>query len=184
MTTSLTSTPPFATTALEPADVKKGFRSGTHALDDYFARHAIANDRAGIARTYVLRRAPDDGEELPEVVGFYTLSMASVPAAEVAAAVGSKLPRYPMPVALIGRLAVDQRAQGRRFGEKLLVDALRRVVDAAALVACIGIIVDAKNESAAQFYDRYDFVTVSDDEDWPRRMFMPIQLARAALHES
>lgn len=91
MTTSLTSTPPYATSGLEPADVKKGFRSGTHALDDYFARHAIPNDRAGIARTYVLRRAPDAGEELPEILGFYTLSMASIPAAEVTEAVGSKL---------------------------------------------------------------------------------------------
>ena len=74
MTTSVTSTPPYATTGLEPADVNKDFRSGTHALDDYFARHAIANDRAGIARTYVLRRAADDREELPEIIGFYTRS--------------------------------------------------------------------------------------------------------------
>ena len=102
--------------------------------------------------------APQGDAALPTVLGFYTLSMASVPSADVAKAVGAKLPRYPMPVALIGRLAVDRRAQGRRFGEALLVDALRRVVDAASLVACIGIVVDAKNESAARFYERYDFL--------------------------
>ncbi len=184
MTTSVTSTPPYATTGIEAADVTQGFQSGTHALDDYFARHALSNDRSGIARAYVLRRAAGDDAALPTVLGFYTLSMASVPSADVAEAVGSKLPRYPMPVALIGRLAVERRAQGRRFGETLLVDALRRVVDAAALVACIGIIVDAKNESAARFYERYDFVTVTEEEEWPRRMFMPIQVAREALQQS
>jgi len=180
MTTPVTSTPSYATTGIEAADVKQGFQSGTHALDDYFARHALGNDRAGIARAYVLRRSGDDAA-LPEILGFYTLSMASIAAADVAEAVGSKLPRHPMPVALIGRLAVDRRAQGRRFGEALLVDALRRVVDAAALVACIGIIVDAKNEPAAHFYRRYDFAAVTEEAEWPRRMFMPIQTARAAL---
>lgn len=149
MTTSVTSTPSYATTGIEAADVTQGFQSGTHALDDYFARHAVPNDRSGVARAYVLRRT---GADDPAVLGFYTLSMASVPSADVAEAVGSKLPRYPMPVALIGRLAVDRRAQGRRFGETLLVDAFHRVVDAASLVGCIGIIVDATvvRENAAR----------------------------------
>ena len=99
-------------------------------LDDYFARHALANDQAGIGRAYVLRKSRGDDEVLPRVLGFYTLSMASVASEGLAAALVKKLPRYPMPVALIGRLAVDERARGRRIGERLLVDALRRVVDA------------------------------------------------------
>jgi ribosomal protein S18 acetylase RimI-like enzyme len=181
MTPTVMSASPYATTGIDPADVRKGFKSGTHALDDYFARYALPNDSAGIARAYVLRRGETDDEALPEVLGFYTLSMASVAAADVAEAVGAKLPRYPMPVALIGRLAVDTRARARRLGEKLLMDALHRVVDAAALVACIGIIVDAKNQPAADFYDRYDFATVTEDEEWPRRMFLPIEVARLAF---
>jgi predicted N-acetyltransferase YhbS len=53
-----------------------------------------------------------------------------------------------MPVALIGRLAIEHRAQGRRLGEKLLIDALRRIVDAATMLGCMGVIVDAKDEDS------------------------------------
>jgi predicted N-acetyltransferase YhbS len=59
--------------------------------------------------------------------------MGSAVSADVASVIGQKLPRYPMPVALIGRLAVDERARGRRLGEALLIDAFERVVAAAEL---------------------------------------------------
>ena len=173
-------TPSFATVRIEAADAASGFRCGKHALDDYFARHALANDQAGIGRAYVLRRSPEDDEALPRVLGFYTLSMASVASEGLAAAFVKKLPRYPMPVALIGRLAVDERVRGRRIGERLLVDALRRVVDAAELLGCLGIIVDAKDADAERFYVKYDFTTLHS-EGWPRRMFLAIATAKSAL---
>lgn len=113
--------------------------------------------------------------------GFYTLSMASVKADSIRTALKCRLPRYPLPVALIGRLAVDERAHGRRFGEALLVDALLRVVRAGESVGCVGIIVDAKNEGAERFYGKYDFTTVAADA-WPRRMFLTMATARAAAH--
>ena len=107
---------PYITTSIEATDAKSGFSCGKHALDDYFARHALPNDAAGIGRAYVLRRGPRDPGELPTVLGFYTLSMALADSAHVAKLLGKKLPKYPMPVALIGRLAIDRRAQGRRLG--------------------------------------------------------------------
>ena len=128
----------------------------------------------------MLRRDDDPAPALPPVLGFYTLSMAVVDAQQAARAVSKKLPRYPMPVALVGRLAVDERAKGLRFGEKLLLDALHRVVDASSILGCIGVIVDAKDEGAERFYAKYDFVTVHE-ETWPRRMFLPIGVARAAF---
>jgi GNAT superfamily N-acetyltransferase len=142
----------------------------------------LTNDQAGIGRAYVLRRQESDPPELPSVLGFYTLSMAVAESKDVSGLLGKRLPRYPTPVALIGRLAVDQRAQGRRVGEKLLIDALRRVVDAADLVGCVGVIVDAKDEGAERFYAKYDFLPLVADV-WPRRMFMPITAARAAFAE-
>lgn len=134
----------------------------------------------GIARAYVLRRGEDDAASLPAVLGFYTLSMAAAESVQLASILDKKLPKYPMPVALIGRLAVDERARGRRLGEKLLIDALDRVLDAATIVGCTGIIVDAKDEGAERFYAKYDFVTLVE-EGWPRRMFLPIDTARAAF---
>lgn len=173
--------PRYATVRIDAADAASGFRCGKHPLDDYFKRHALKNDEAGISRAYVLRRA-DDETSLPRVLGFYTLSMAVVTAEQAARAVEMKLPKYPLPCALIGRLAVDERAQGRRLGEKLLVDALQRVVDAANMLGCIGVIVDAKDEGAEQFYAKYDFITV-DGASWPRRMLLPIDVARASFAE-
>jgi hypothetical protein len=107
----------YATVRIEPDDAASGFSCGRHPLDDYFRRHAVANDRSGISRAYVLRRGDSDPPELPDVLGFYTLSMALAESTSVAKVLDAKLPRYPMPVALIGRLAIDTRAQGRRLGE-------------------------------------------------------------------
>jgi GNAT superfamily N-acetyltransferase len=176
----MTDSPSYATVRIEPNDAKAGFRSGVRALDDYFARHAVSNDREGIGAAYVLRRPDDDDTSLPQVLGFYTLSMALLEGADAAKVLAKKLPKYPMPVALIGRLAVDERARGRRLGEMLLIDALHRVVDAAGIIGCIGVIVDAKDEGAERFYTKYDFVTVHGDE-WPRRMFLPVGTAKAAF---
>lgn len=164
-----------------PADPRSGFRSGVHPLDDYFRRHALTNDQLDVGRVYVLESSDADLDAgLPPVLGFYTLSMASITSQEAATALQKRLPRYPMPVALIGRLAVDERARGQRLGESLLIDALKRVVDAADLVACLGIVVDAKNDNAEHFYKRYDFIVV-DETSWPHRMFLPIDVARAAF---
>ena len=173
---------PYITMQIEPDDAAVGFSCGKHPLDDYFKRHAVQNDRAGISRAYVLRRTDSDPPELPNVLGYYTLSMAVAESAPIAKLLEAKLPKYPMPVALIGRLAIDARAQRRRLGETLLMDALRRVVDAAGIVGCTGIIVDAKDEGAERFYVKYDFVTVAA-ETWPRRMFLPIATARSAFSD-
>ena len=120
---------------------------------------------------YVARRREDDPPTLPAILGFYTLSMASVSADSIASVLREKMPKYPLPVALVGRLAVDQRAQGRRLGEVILLDALKRVLDAANVVGCLGVIVDAKDEGAERFYAKYDFETISADA-WPHRMFV------------
>lgn len=172
----------YVTLQVEPEDATSGFSCGKHPLDDYLKRHAVSNDRAGISRAYVLRRRESDPSELPRVLGFYTLSMAVADSAPIADVLHKKLPRYPMPVALIGRLAIDTRAQGMRLGEALLIDALRRVVDAAGLVGCTGVIVDAKDDAAERFYTKYDFVTIAA-ETWPRRMFLPLATAKSAFVE-
>jgi hypothetical protein len=110
--------PDYITSIIEDADATSGFSCGKHGLDDYFARHAVANDRAGIGRAYVLRHRVGDPPELPPVLGFYTLSMAAAESAQLAPALQKKLPKYPMPVALIGRLAIDQRATRQRLGKR------------------------------------------------------------------
>ena len=68
---------PYITTPIEPEDVASGFSCGKRPLDDYFVRHALPNDRAGIGRAYVLKRGEGELPGLPDVLGFYTLSMAT-----------------------------------------------------------------------------------------------------------
>lgn len=175
--------PDCLTHRIGPADPACGFRCGKHPLDDYFRRHALPNDQGNIGLAYVVDASAQDlAAGLPPVLGFYTLSMAAAVSADVGSVIAKVLPRYPMPVALIGRLAVDERARGRRLGEALLLDALLRVVTAAEIVACLGIIVDAKDEDAERFYAKYDYVTV-DASSWPRRMFLPIDVARSVFRD-
>ncbi len=169
------------TTALRPDVPCREFRCGVHALDDYLHRHALRNQQAGLGATFLLERSDTDDPHLPPILGFYTLSMAQVEPSTAQPYMPNPLPGYPAPVTLIGRLAVDERATGRGYGEKLLIDAFARVVAAAELVACIGVLVDAKNEQAATFYRRYQFEAVTGG--WPQRMFLPISTIRAAFEE-
>jgi ribosomal protein S18 acetylase RimI-like enzyme len=79
-----------------------------------------------------------------------------------------------VPVALIGRLGVDARAQGLRLGERLLTDALGRVVLASQQIACLGVIVDSKNPGALRFYAKYGFAPLGFQDEFPERMIVPM----------
>ncbi len=163
-------------------DPKAGFRCGQHPLDDYFKRHALANDQLGASCAYVMRRSAEHPPSWPKVLGFYTLSMSLLEASQAAPHLeAAALPRYPLPVALVGRLAVDKRVHGQKLGVGLLLDALRRVLRVSDHIGCVGVVVDAKHEDAERFYRAHGFTTLQGQEAWPRKMFLPIQHARAAL---
>lgn len=166
-----------ATSPITPEDAASGFTCGEPALDRFFAQHAVENHEKGIGTTFVLR-ATCEGD--PPVLGYYTLSMSAVPAKALRKALGRNLPRYPMPVALLGRLAVHERGQGRGLGQRLLGDALRRVHSAGGIIGCVGVIVEAKNEAAERFYLRYGFAAI-DSNSWPHRLFLPMSTLRAGL---
>ena len=117
--------------------------------------------------------------EADAVLGFYTLSALSVDLASLPEELSRKLPRHPVPCALIGRLAVDRSAQGRGLGHLLLADAVKRVVSAGETVAMHALIVDAANDSAKRFYEGFGFVPLSVD---PMRLFLP--LSQSVLHGS
>src|SRR6185437_7692098 len=92
-------------------------------------------------------------EARPErICGFFTLSAASIFPAELPETVARRLPRLPVPAALLGRLAVDQRFQRRGFGSILLADAVKRTASAAETVAMTVIVVDPIDEGARAFY--------------------------------
>lgn len=167
----------WLTTPMEPQDAKAGFVSGVHALDQFFERHAWSNHQRGLGRCYVWRG--DATQNQPAILGFYTLSMSKLDHPALRAALGGGLPRYPIPLALLGRLAVHQEAQGIGAGGRLLRDALLRAWEAAEIVGCAGIMVDAKDERAMKFYERHSFLAM-EDEGWPRPMLLAFRtLAKA-----
>jgi len=157
-----------------------GFESGEPALDRYFAEHAVANSRRGIGKAFVLR-SPPGAPDLPAVIGFYTLSMAALERTALPVSTQKGVPAYPMPVALIGRFAIDRRAQRQGFGRVLLQDALERVLAVSEDIGCFGVLVDAKNGAAVAFYRSTGFEpTAPEPGAFPCRMFLPMKTLRGA----
>lgn len=150
------------------------FSCGVHALDRYIRQQASQDTRRRVARLFV---ATLDDPKL--VAGYYTLSAASVDRGDLSEEVRRKLPRYPVPVARIGRLAVDKRFQGRGLGACLLMDALERVLMASQVVAMYALIVDATNNAAKEFYEKYGFVAFPRS---PLKLFIPLETVAKLGH--
>ena len=150
---------------------RASFSCGLPELDRYLARQAGQDVRRRIARVFVCTAGEAD-----TILGFYTLSALSIDLASLPEQLSRKLPSLPLPCALIGRLAVDRSAHGRGLGRMLLADAVKRTVAAGETVAMHALIVDAANDDAKRFYERFGFTPLTDD---PMRLFLP--LGHAAL---
>lgn len=144
------------------------FEYGEKALDDYLQRYATQDIKRGVARVFVAASA----EQPQRVMGFYTLSAASIAAESLPDKWRKKLPRYPVPVALLGRLAVSQPSQGQGLGSILLVDACKRVAAASETLAVAAIVVDAKSPQAAAFYRHFGFIELQSPGP-PGRWMLP-----------
>ena len=159
---------------IEPLGARQaraGFSCGEPALDSYLARQASQEIRRRVAQVFV---GIDPGADASTIQGYYTLSAASFAKEGLPPPLAGRLPHYPVPAALLGRLAVDRACQGRGIGEALLMDALRRVVRVSLGMAVYAIVVDAKNDAARAFYERYGFRALIDG---PRRLFLPVGTA-------
>jgi GNAT superfamily N-acetyltransferase len=141
------------------APAVQSFDCGIPELNEYLKKYAGQNHRKGLGKTTVL--VPAEG--LAPVVGYHTLSMAQVDLRSLPEIHRKGLPKYPVPAVRLGRLAVDKKWQGKGLGELLLVDAIRRSVIAAQSVAAKFMILDAKNQSAEEFYIRYGFEPFESD---------------------
>ena len=144
----------------------KSFSCGEPVLDDYLQCYAKQDIKRGVARIFIASPIA----EPKSVAGFYSLSAASVAADNFPDVMRKKLPRYPIPVAMIGRLAVDKQAQGKGLGSILLADACKRVVAASQSMAVAALVVDAKSPQAAAFYQYFGFIELPGQ---PGRWMLP-----------
>jgi GNAT superfamily N-acetyltransferase len=143
------------------------FSCGVEALDRYFRQRAGQDQRRGLAVPYVLID-PAGGV----VLGYYTLSTLSILVESLPDEVTRKLRRYQaLPAILIGRLAVDERYRGRSLGELLLMDALYRGLAISRQIGAMAVVVDAKDDAARAFYERYGFIRFVDHD---YRLFLPM----------
>lgn len=142
------------------------FQCGSEPLDEYIRRYATQDVRKNVARVFVA--TPDINPQ--QLAGFFTLSAGSVSCSSLSETLARKLPRYPVPVALIGRLAVDIKFQGNGLGSILLADACQKVSQASSVLAVAGIIVDAKDEKAITFYKHFGFIPLQGQAG---RMMLP-----------
>lgn len=149
------------------------FNSGNPELDDWLKRRALKNEGAGASRTYVL--CADQ-----QVVGYYCLATGAVDGAIATDRVRRNMPN-PIPVIVIGRLAVDQDWQGQGLGRGLLRDAILRILNAAEIAGIRAILVHAISDAAQEFYQKSGF-SISPCE--PMTLMVTIQDARLALERS
>jgi GNAT superfamily N-acetyltransferase len=126
------------------------FNCGELALDDWLRRRALSNEETGASRTYVVCIEN-------RVVGYYALAVGAVTHAEAPGRIRRNMPD-PVPVMVLGRLAVDETAQGRDVGRGLLRDAILRTLQAAEIAGIRAVLVHAISERAKQFYLRAGFI--------------------------
>lgn len=124
----------------------EGFDSGNSQLDDWLKRRALKNEAEGASRTYVLC----EGER---VVAYYCLANGAVAQAEATGRIRRSMPD-PIPVMVMGRLAVDRQWQGQGIGRALLRDGILRTLQAAEIVGIRAILVHAISNEAKQFYEK------------------------------
>lgn len=131
------------------------FHSGEAVLDEWLIRRALKNQATGASRTYVVTdlSAADQG-----VVGYYALANGALLAQEAPGKIRRNMPA-PIPVMVLGRLAVDHRWQGKGLGKALLRDALLRTLQAAEIAGIRALLVHARHERAAAFYRNAGFVS-------------------------
>ena len=161
--------------ALAFGDNRSRFRSGQPDLNRFFQRYAGQNQfRHHVGVTYV-------AEEAGAILGFVTVAAGHIDGDALPGA--SDLPRYPLPVLRLARLAVADTAQGTGVGAALVRFVFSLAYDTAGTVGCVGIVVDAKQD-AMPFYARLGFVplsaTAGELEDRPKAMPMFIALGAVA----
>ena len=149
------------------------FDCGDAALNDFIRRYARQQQERDFSRTYVVL-----ADDSVTVTAFVSVSAGQVGTASFPAHL--KLPRYPVPVLRIGRLAVDRRAQGSKLGRELMRFALNLSLELAGRVGIHAVVVDAKNEAARDFYERLGFAPFSDA---PLSLFLPIATLRQAARD-
>ena len=168
---------------LRETDDRSSFQSGDEQLDLFFRRYAGQNQfRHHIGTTYV---AVEDSA----ILGFATVTIGHVEIEDLPSSLRKKLPDYPLPILRLARLAVEQNAQGKGVGERLMRTVFSVAIELREKLGCVGVIVDAK-PGAENYYSRHGFVELEviegalEERPSPKPMFLPLSAVVQALSTS
>ena len=154
---------------LLPYHGREVFDCGVESLNVFLRQQAGQNAKKDFSRTFVAVAEADS----PNIIGYYTLAMGSLSFDELPRE--KHLPRYPVPVTHLGRLAVDLRYRGRHIGEYLLFHALLRVQMLSEEIGVFAVEVRALDEAVSLFYSRYGFLPLADD---PLHLYLTLKSIR------
>jgi GNAT superfamily N-acetyltransferase len=156
---------------------REAFDCGEPPLNEFLRRYARKSHELGGAKTFL---AIDDADNTT-ILGFYSLSPASVAYQRTPQIVSRGLARHDVPAFRLARLAVDRSVQGQGFGGQLLLAAGKRCLLAATEVGGVALLIDAKNEKVAGWYARYGALPLLDA---PLTLLLPMRIIEAALRAS
>ena len=156
---------------------RAAFSCGVAPLDRYLIQQASQDVRRRVAAVFVAHETAETA-----LAGYYTLAAFGIAPASLSSELTRRLPRYDQyPATRIGRLAVSQRYQGQGVGRRLLVHALEASYRAAPEIAALAVVVDAKDDNARRFYERYGFQRFLDDE---YRLYLPMATIEHLIMEA
>lgn len=147
---------------------KDSFDCGYPVLNDYLKKYARQNHNKGVAKTFVA--FPTSGSL--KVEGYYTVNCSVIEYESMPDSFKRRIPAYPIPAVLIGKLAVDKSVQGQGLGRELLVNALLRALRASQEIAIFAVRVDAIDLKAKEFYLQHEFIPFYDKE---LSLFLPME---------
>lgn len=153
---------------------RTAFDCGELPLNDFLKSKAAKHQAQRFSRTFVLT----DSAEPRRILGYYSLSNSQIAREGLSEEEAKALPRHPVPAVMLARLAVDKAQQGRRYGQWLLMDAIKRCALVGQQSGVFALLVDAKNEAARRFYERFGFMPVAGH---PLTLYLPLETGLKAL---
>ena len=153
---------------------RASFDCGSPALNEYLRRYARQNHESGGAKTFVAVSAATPNT----ILGYYTISPGAIAFAKAPTTVTKRLGRYEVPVFRLGRFAVAASLQGRGLGGDLLLAAGARALAVADEVGGVALAIDAKDDRAAAWYERFGALRLLDDR---LKLVLPLEVIAAAL---
>jgi ribosomal protein S18 acetylase RimI-like enzyme len=157
---------------------REGFDCGSEPLNAFLRQTARQHAERGISRTFVL--VEEDAAAPKRILGFFSLNLCQLKVDALPPEDAKRFPRA-VPGVRLGRLGVAKEFQRQGFGKTLLIGAMTKFMEIFHTAGGVGLFVDAKDQEARRYYERFGFVSLSSNE---LELFLPVKSIQEALAAS